>query len=112
MIALDQLFKMGAENDFEHIVFGMPHRGKLNTLANVLEYPPSQLFHKISGKTDTPHELHNVIDDVTSHIGQSIYKNYDGKKTKVTLVHNPSHLEAQNAVSMGKARSKQAHYGQ
>jgi len=56
-------------------------------------------------------ELPNIIDDVTSHVAQSITKKYNNKDVKVTLVHNPSHLEAQNPVSMGKARSKQHIYG-
>jgi probable 2-oxoglutarate dehydrogenase E1 component DHKTD1 len=89
----------------------MPHRGRLNTLVNVLGYEAKNLFRKISGKTDTPKELNQVIDDVTSHVSQSITKDYDGKKVKITLVHNPSHLEAQNPVSMGKSRSKQNYFG-
>ena len=51
------------------------------------------------------------MDDVTSHVSQSIVKNYHGKDLKITMVHNPSHLEAQNPVSMGKARSKQHFHG-
>jgi probable 2-oxoglutarate dehydrogenase E1 component DHKTD1 len=50
----------------------MPHRGRLNTLVNVLEYPASLLFRRISGKLDTPVELFTVIDDVVSHIAQSV----------------------------------------
>jgi len=90
----------------------MPHRGRLNTLVNVLEYPAMHLFKKISGKSDTPSsELYTIIDDVTSHVSQSVKKNYDGKSLNVSMVHNPSHLEAQNPVSMGKARSKQLFHG-
>lgn len=70
----------------------MPHRGRMNTLVNVLDYGARFLFRKISGKTDTPFELPHVIDDVTSHVAQSTTKDYNGKKLKVTLVHNPSHL--------------------
>lgn len=70
----------------------MPHRGRLNTLVNILLYSARYLFRKISGKTDTPMELPNIIDDVTSHIAQSVTKSYDNKNIKVTLVHNPSHL--------------------
>ena len=54
VVALEQLFQSGAQNNFTDIVFGMPHRGRLNTLVNVLDYPASLLFRKISGKTDTP----------------------------------------------------------
>jgi probable 2-oxoglutarate dehydrogenase E1 component DHKTD1 len=83
----------------------------MNTLINVLDYAPRNIFRKIAGKTDTPHELVQAIDDVTSHVAQSTIKDYNGKKLKVTLVHNPSHLEAQNPVSMGKAHSKQQFHG-
>lgn len=57
----------------------MPHRGRLNLLTNILEYPPRYLFRKISGKTDTPKELYTVVDDVTSHVAQSIVKKYNDK---------------------------------
>lgn len=70
----------------------MPHRGRLNTLVNVLDYGARNLFRKIAGKTDTPIELPQIIDDVTSHVAQSTTKIYNDKKLKVTLVHNPSHL--------------------
>jgi probable 2-oxoglutarate dehydrogenase E1 component DHKTD1 len=76
-----------------------------------LEYQARNLFRKISGKTDTPKELYTVIDDVTSHASQSITKKYNGKDLKITMVHNPSHLEAQNPVSMGKTKSKQHFHG-
>lgn len=52
-----------------------------------------------------------AIDDVTSHVAQSTLKNYGQRTLKVTLVHNPSHLEAQNPVSMGKTHSKQQEHG-
>ena len=70
----------------------MPHRGRLNTLVNVLDYPASLLFRKINGKCDTPQELFTVVDDVVSHVAQSVRKNYNGKEIKITMVHNPSHL--------------------
>lgn len=106
MLALEELFSLAAEKDFKDVVFGMPHRGRLNTLVNILDYPASHLFRKISGKTDIPLDIHTCIDDVVSHVANSTTKNYGGKELKVTMVHNPSHLEAQNPVSMGKARSK------
>lgn len=70
----------------------MPHRGRFNVLTNILEYPSRYLFRKISGKSDTPEEVYNLVDDVTSHVAQSILKKYNDKSTKVTMVHNPSHL--------------------
>lgn len=90
---------------------GIPHRGRLNVLVNLLNYPASDLFRKISGKTDTPMDLPGALDDVTSHLAQSIPRKYETskgvKEIYISTVHNPSHLEAQNAVSMGKTKSKQ-----
>lgn len=56
----------------------MPHRGRLNTLVNILDYPASLLFRKISGKADTPLDIHTCIDDVVSHVANSTRKNYNG----------------------------------
>ena len=109
-MALGELFALAAEQDFKDVVLGMPHRGRLNTLVNILNYPASHLFRRISGKTDTPESLHTCIDDVVSHIANSTVKKYGDRDLNITLVHNPSHLEAQNSVSMGKARSKQLNH--
>jgi probable 2-oxoglutarate dehydrogenase E1 component DHKTD1 len=92
VVALENLFELSSNAGYEHVVFGMPHRGRINTLVNVLDYGGRFIFRKIAGKTGTPSELRNVVDDITSHTAQSTTKNYDGKQLKVTLVHNPSHL--------------------
>lgn len=92
VVALEHLFELGSSAGYEHVVFGMPHRGRMNTLTNVLDYAPRNIFRKIAGKTDTPHELVQAIDDVTSHVAQSTTKKYGDRSLKVTLVHNPSHL--------------------
>ena len=55
---------------------GIPHRGRLNVMVNLLDYPAVDLFRKVSGKTDTPADLISALDDVTSHIAQSVTKNY------------------------------------
>lgn len=86
------MFRLCGKTGYEQVVFGMPHRGRFNLLVNVLEYKARYLFRKISGKTDTPLELRNVIDDVTSHIAHSVTKKYGSHNVQVSLVHNPSHL--------------------
>jgi len=58
-----------------------------------------------------PHEIYTAVDDVVSHIAVSKKKTYVGTGCKeqpitVTMLHNPSHLEAINPVSMGKTRAK------
>ena len=55
VVALEQLFELSSQAGYEHVVFGMPHRGRMNTLTNVLHYAPRNIFRKIAGKTDTPH---------------------------------------------------------
>lgn len=54
IVALEHLFEFAGQSGVEHIVFGMPHRGRLNLLLNVLDYQGRYLFRKIAGKTDTP----------------------------------------------------------
>jgi hypothetical protein len=49
---------------------GMPHRGRLNLLTDLLQFPPTALFHKIKGGYEIPEEL-GVEGDVLSHLGQS-----------------------------------------
>jgi len=75
-VALKELFGLAASHNVEHVVLGIPHRGRLNFLVNVLDYEFRYLCRKISGKTDTPHDLRNLVDDVTSHVSHSTVKTY------------------------------------
>ena len=54
----------------EHIIVGMPHRGRLNLLTGLLEFAPSALFHKIKGGSELPEEYH-AAGDVISHLSAS-----------------------------------------
>lgn len=56
----------------------MPHRGRLNTLCNVLDYPPDHLFRKIKGNSEMPEEYYNSVDDVVSHIAVTKTKTFRG----------------------------------
>lgn len=85
----------------------MPHRGRLNLLTDVLRFSPGALFHKIMGNSEVPEGV-NAAGDVLSHLSNSVDLTYAGDKSvHVSLLHNPSHLEAVNPVAMGKARAKQ-----
>lgn len=90
----------------KNIVVGMPHRGRLNLLTDLLQYPPQALFHKLKGNSELPP---NTVGsgDVLSHLANSPTLDYQGKQVQVSLLHNPSHLEAVNPVVMGKSRAKQ-----
>jgi probable 2-oxoglutarate dehydrogenase E1 component DHKTD1 len=54
----------------QHVVLGMPHRGRLNLLTGLLQYDPAALFHKIKGGYEIPEDL-DVVGDVVSHLSQS-----------------------------------------
>jgi probable 2-oxoglutarate dehydrogenase E1 component DHKTD1 len=98
----------------DSVVVGMPHRGRLATLVVLNDYPMRNLLYKVAGNNDMPDELHDRIDDIPTHIAVSNTKKFStesskqssNKKVTMTMVHNPSHLESQNAISMGKTRAK------
>jgi probable 2-oxoglutarate dehydrogenase E1 component DHKTD1 len=100
------------ENQTTSAILAMPHRGRLNVLPLLLDYPVAHLLAKIQGKRDIPKEIEG-IDDVVSHVAVTNDKIFclDGslanyKPIRVSLLHNPSHLEAVNPVAMGKAYAK------
>ncbi|RXW18551.1 hypothetical protein EST38_g7302 [Candolleomyces aberdarensis] len=105
--ALDALFGAAATRGVRHAILAMPHRGRLNLLTDLLQYPPSSLFHKIKGGSELPEDL-GVDADVLSHLVSSPVLNYgNGAEIKVSLQANPSHLEAVNPIALGKTRAKQ-----
>ncbi|EMD32179.1 hypothetical protein CERSUDRAFT_118815 [Gelatoporia subvermispora B] len=106
--ALDALFSLASRSGVEHIILAMPHRGRLNLLSDILQYPPLALFQKLKGGFDIPRNL-GASGDVISHLPASPSLQYNGAKKplKVSLLPNPSHLEAANPVALGKTRAKQ-----
>ncbi|KAF8158979.1 dehydrogenase E1 and transketolase domain-containing protein 1 [Mycena galopus ATCC 62051] len=106
--ALDSLFSTAAKAGVSTIVLGMPHRGRLNLLTDLLEYPATALFHKIKGGAEIPDDL-GAEGDVISHLVASPVLKYNGAPNpiQVSLLPNPSHLEAVDPVALGKTRAKQ-----
>ncbi|KAJ7505194.1 Transketolase, pyrimidine binding domain-containing protein [Mycena galericulata] len=106
--ALDSLFSAAAKAGVSSIILGMPHRGRLNLLTDLLQYSPTALFHKIKGGAEIPEDL-GAEGDVLSHLVASPLLSYDGASNpiQVSLLPNPSHLEAVNPVALGKTRAKQ-----
>jgi len=107
--ALDTVFATAAAAGVKDAVIGMAHRGRLAVLVSLLGYPARNLFHKIHGYDAFPATVQG-LDDVTSHICASIDKSYGAgaalRRIHVTMLHNPSHLEAVNPVAAGKTRAK------
>jgi len=103
--ALDALVQNGADNGVEQFVVGMAHRGRLNTLTNVFEKRPRDIFSEFEGKEFENDERFDG--DVKYHQGfTSFVKSEKGKDLTLTLSPNPSHLEAVNPVVEGIARAK------
>ncbi|MGH3789790.1 MAG: multifunctional oxoglutarate decarboxylase/oxoglutarate dehydrogenase thiamine pyrophosphate-binding subunit/dihydrolipoyllysine-residue succinyltransferase subunit [Pseudonocardiaceae bacterium] len=104
---LDAVLDKAAEYEMDEVVLAMPHRGRLNVLANVVGKPYSQIFREFEGNLD-PGQAHGS-GDVKYHLGaEGKYYRYFGEgETKVSLISNPSHLEAVDPVLEGITRAKQ-----
>jgi 2-oxoglutarate dehydrogenase E1 component len=105
--ALEAVIKYGGQLGVREIIYGMAHRGRLNVLANVMAKPYRVIFHEFSGGTANPEDV-GGSGDVKYHLGTSTDREFDGIKVHMSLVPNPSHLEAVDPVVLGKARAQQA----
>ncbi|WP_305095656.1 2-oxoglutarate dehydrogenase E1 component [Croceibacterium aestuarii] len=105
--ALEAVIKYGGALGVREIVYGMSHRGRLNVLANVMAKPYRVIFHEFSGGTANPEDV-GGSGDVKYHLGTSTDREFDGIKVHMSLVPNPSHLEAVDPVVLGKVRAQQA----
>ena len=104
--ALEQIIKRGGALGAKEIVMGMPHRGRLNVLANVLAKPFQAIFHEFRGGSVNPEDVEGS-GDVKYHLGASSDREFDNNKVHLSLTANPSHLEIVDPVVLGKARAKQ-----
>jgi 2-oxoglutarate dehydrogenase E1 component len=108
--ALEQIIKRGGQLGVKEIVLGMSHRGRLNVLANVMGKPYRQIFHEFQGGGALPSEVQGS-GDVKYHLGASSDREFEGVHVHLSLTPNPSHLEAEDPVVLGKARAKQSQLG-
>ena len=103
---LDAINTSAAESGVEEVCIGMPHRGRLNVLANIAGKAIGQIFQEFEG-----HYAENQVHgsgDVKYHLGtKGIHRTESGASTTVYLAANPSHLEAVNPVLEGIVRAKQ-----
>ncbi|MEE9273534.1 MAG: 2-oxoglutarate dehydrogenase E1 component [Robiginitomaculum sp.] len=104
--ALEQIIKRGGSLGLKDINFGMPHRGRLNVLASVLNKPYSAIFYEFLGGVSSGVDNFGS-GDVKYHLGASSDRVFDGNEVHLSLAPNPSHLEAVDPVVIGKARAKQ-----
>ncbi len=103
---LDAVLDSAAEAGLVEVCIGMPHRGRLNVLANIVGKSYGQIFREFEGNVD-PTSAHGS-GDVKYHLGaEGTYVSDTGAQTAVSLVSNPSHLEAVDPVLEGYVRAKQ-----
>ena len=104
--ALEQIIKRGGQLGVNEIVIGMPHRGRLNVLANVMGKPYRAIFNEFRGGSAHPDEVEGS-GDVKYHLGASSDREFDENRVHLSLTANPSHLEIVDPVVLGKVRAKQ-----
>ncbi|KAI6652012.1 2-oxoglutarate dehydrogenase E1 component DHKTD1, mitochondrial-like [Oopsacas minuta] len=111
LVFMNQLISLSIResSSLTNIVLGMPHRGRLNLQTGVLGYPLQALFRKLRGNPELIDNSGTATGDILSHLFQSIDLPIEGEGRKIhlSMLPNPSHLEAVNPVALGKTRAKQ-----
>src|ERR1700687_1822829 len=104
---MDAAIDQAAERKLDEVVVGMPHRGRLNVLANIVGKPYSQIFSEFEGNLN-PAQAHGS-GDVEYHLGATgnYIQMFGDNDIQVSLTANPSHLEAVDPVLEGLVRAKQ-----
>ncbi|XP_061418706.1 LOW QUALITY PROTEIN: 2-oxoadipate dehydrogenase complex component E1 [Lethenteron reissneri] len=103
-----ETFRHAALSGLSDLVVAMPHRGRLNLLAGLLQLPPEIMFRKMRGLSEFPEGTRGAVGDVLSHLTATLdVEAAPGRSVRVALLPNPSHLEAVNPVAVGKARGRQ-----
>lgn len=104
---LGEVLEASAEGGLDEVVIGMAHRGRLNVLANIVGKPYEKIFSEFEGHLD-PRSTQGS-GDVKYHLGQNGKFTTPGGEhsVKVSVVANPSHLEAVDPVLEGIVRAKQ-----
>jgi 2-oxoglutarate decarboxylase len=104
---MDAVIDQAAEHALDEVVVGMPHRGRLNVLANIVGKPYSQIFSEFEGNLN-PSQAHGS-GDVKYHLGATgnYIQMFGDNDIQVSLVANPSHLEAVDPVLEGLVRAQQ-----
>ena len=104
--ALHTVIETAAAQGVNEIAIGMPHRGRLNTLVNIVQKPFTAVFSEFGGESFKPDDVQGS-GDVKYHLGTSTDVDIDGHSVHLSLQPNPSHLEAVDPVVVGKVRARQ-----
>ena len=104
--ALHAIIDTAAHAGVREIAIGMPHRGRLNTLVNIVRKPFTAIFSEFGGNSAQPDDVQGS-GDVKYHLGTSTDVEVAGHDVHISLQPNPSHLEAVDPVVVGKVRARQ-----
>ena len=104
--ALHAIIDTAARGGVQEIAIGMPHRGRLNTLVNIVRKPFTAVFSEFGGNSTQPEDVQGS-GDVKYHLGTSTDVEIAGHDVHISLQPNPSHLEAVDPVVVGKVRARQ-----
>lgn len=104
---MDAVIDRAAEHSLQEVIIGMPHRGRLNVLANIVGKPYSKIFTEFEG--NLAKSQGHGSGDVKYHLGAEgkYYQMFGDNEINVALTANPSHLEAVDPVLEGIVRAKQ-----
>ena len=107
---LDEMLQDAAGHDAQQAVVAMSHRGRLSVMVHIVGRPPEDIFGRFEDV-----DPRSVLGggDVKYHIGATgEFTAHSGRKLRIHLVSNPSHLEAVDPVALGRARAKQVRLGE
>jgi 2-oxoglutarate dehydrogenase E1 component len=108
--ALHTMIDTAAQAGVQEVAIGMPHRGRLNTLVNIVKKPLTAVFSEFGGESFKPDDVQGS-GDVKYHLGTSVDMEIAGRMVHLSLQPNPSHLEAVDPVVVGKVRARQDRAG-
>ncbi len=108
--SLHAMIETAAQAGVQEIAIGMPHRGRLNTLVNIVKKPLPAVFSEFGGESFKPEDVQGS-GDVKYHLGTSVDMEIAGRTVHLSLQPNPSHLEAVDPVVVGKVRARQDRAG-
>ncbi|MBI4446170.1 MAG: 2-oxoglutarate dehydrogenase E1 component [Acidobacteria bacterium] len=110
LVVLDHVLNAAGERGAEQAVIAMSHRGRLNVMVHIVGKSPSEIF---AGFEDLDPRSVLGSGDVKYHLGATgVFKAMNGASINIHLVSNPSHLEAVDAVALGRVRAKQTRLGE
>ena len=100
---IEAILRQASELGVQEVVMGMAHRGRLNVLTHIMGKSYTSVFTEFQGKNQSP-SLLSGSGDVKYHVGASVERDFQGKKMLLSLLSNPSHLEAIDPVVVGNVR--------